>query len=113
MAIALKQLDDATRMDIDGVLDISIAEELKSDLLSAVATPLVRVDLSAVTYLDVTAIQLLWAAQHAAELKDVPLVFEASIPDSVRTALRDAGFQEMLTLLDQASPLKSSTGEMR
>jgi anti-anti-sigma regulatory factor len=110
MAIACEQLDGAARLRIEGVLDISVAEELKAALLGTLPTPVVRIDLSAVTYLDVTAIQLLWAARR--ESTGTSLIFEPQVPEPVRIALQDAGFQDMLMLINEPSPLNASAGEM-
>lgn len=52
---------------LEGRADITEAEQLKSALLEAVAAPAgMRVEVSGVTAVDVTVVQLLWTAQRQA-----------------------------------------------
>jgi anti-anti-sigma regulatory factor len=52
---------------LEGRVDIAEAAKLKSALLEAVAAPQgMRVEVSQATAVDVTAVQLLWAAQRQA-----------------------------------------------
>jgi anti-anti-sigma regulatory factor len=63
MAIAIEESDLGNLVVLEGTIDISSAGELKAVLLKALGSGKdVCISLDAATYLDVTAVQLLWAA---------------------------------------------------
>ena len=114
MAIALQQVEGGTRLRLEGTIDITVAGELKSALLQGLSSAsALQIDPSELTYLDVTALQLLWAAAHESTASGVSLIFEAPLPAPVRSTLEEAGFQEMLAMLDCSLQPRSSLGEMR
>ncbi len=93
MAIALDESGSGNVVVLAGMVDISSAAELKTALLQAFdAGKEVSVSLGAVTYLDVTAMQLLWAAEQQARRSGVAFGVAGQIPDVVSTALAEAGF---------------------
>lgn len=93
MSVTLETTEAGSRIEIEGSSDIATAAELKAALQSAVnAAKQVTVSLSGVTYLDVTAMQLLWAAERAAKGAGVVLKAEGELSDSVTAAMKDAGF---------------------
>ena len=92
MGIALHQAEDASLLRLDGIVDISIAAELKNALLEAAALgKAMRVSVANVTELDVTAYQLLWAAHREAKHKGAPLTLEGQMAEPVRSALAEMG----------------------
>lgn len=93
MAVTLEKHDAGSRIALDGTVDITAALELKTALLDALgAGAPVAVSLGAVSYLDVTATQLLWAARRAAKDAGVAFTAEDSVPESISKALKEAGF---------------------
>ncbi len=97
MSVFLNREEDSSRVRLDGVLDISDAAELKAVLLEALgrAKP-VEVALDGASSLDVTAVQLLWAARREAETKAVPFHFAGDVAEAVSAALADVGLKEHL-----------------
>jgi anti-anti-sigma regulatory factor len=76
---------------LEGAIDIASAAELKKLLLEALSCGReVRVSLQGATDLDVTAVQLLWAAERAARGAGVDFALSGAAP--VLAALGDAGF---------------------
>lgn len=109
MTGSLEQVEGKTILRLKGSLDIAAAESLKNILLDAVASSsTIQVDLAATTYLDVTALQLFWAARQEAVARGGILTFDPVPPDAVRLLVKDAGFPELLSA--SADP---ASGEMR
>jgi anti-anti-sigma factor len=97
MGIALEKNDGNVAIALDGAIDIGCAAELKKSLLDAFQSGNeIRVSLAGVTFLDVTAVQLLWAAKRRAETSGIEFQFQDPVPEAVSTALADAGFSPFL-----------------
>jgi anti-anti-sigma factor len=93
MGIALQKSDAEHLVALEGTIDIACAAELKTLLLEALDSgAAVRVSLDAATYLDVTAMQLLWAAAQQARRSGQQFQFSSPPPEPVSAALLDAGF---------------------
>ena len=94
MAIVLEQCEESNLIRLEGVIDIALAAELKTTLLEAFKSPKpLRVALSADADLDVTAIQLLWAAEREAKASNVVFTLDGCVPDAVSVSLRETGFE--------------------
>lgn len=92
MGITLSQAKKASRLKLEGEIDISVAAELKAALLKAIAAgKTIRISAEAVTELDVTALQLLWAAERAAREGGTRLIFTGEMSSPVRGALLEMG----------------------
>jgi anti-anti-sigma factor len=79
---------------LEGAIDIDRAAELKEALLEALASgQAVRISLQAATSIDVTAVQLLWAAEREAGASGTVLALEGAVPEIVRATLSEAGFE--------------------
>lgn len=92
MGVTLERRDEASRVQLEGTVDIAAAAELKTALQEAVrAGREVHVALDEVRYLDVTAVQLLWAAGREARTAGVGFLASGALPEPARAALRDAG----------------------
>jgi anti-anti-sigma regulatory factor len=64
MAIAVQPESQAQIIRLDGCIDISLAAELKNTLLNLLRiNSEIHIDVSKLESLDITAIQLLWAAK--------------------------------------------------
>ena len=95
MGITLKQRDESTVICLGGDIDISSAAELKKAFVDALKPGrAVLVSLDSNTDLDVTAIQLLWAAEQKAKASGVKLGLDGQVPEKVSAALKDEGFEE-------------------
>jgi len=81
---------------LEGVLDIGGATELKQVLLQALESPgPARIALEAVTEMDVTAMQLLWAAEQEARRSGKALALEGRVPEALRNQMQGAGFERV------------------
>ena len=94
LAIILEQRDESNVIRLEGSIDIASAAELKASLLKALKSrkPL-RLELDSGADLDVTAIQLLWAAEREATASGVDLQLVGDVPDAVTATLRESGFE--------------------
>ena len=92
MTIALNESESESMVVLEGTIDISSAGELKDILIKALGLGKeVCISLDAATYLDVTAVQLLWAAEQQARISGRVLRFSGQLSDLVSTTLADAG----------------------
>jgi anti-anti-sigma regulatory factor len=97
MGITLDESKSKVVIGLEGAVDISSAAELKALLLRALNTgKKVRVTLDKATDLDVTAVQLLWAAEREASKASVGFSFAGPAPAEVSAALGEAGLQQFL-----------------
>jgi len=93
VGIVLEQHDHSDLIRLEGVIDIESAAELKSILLQALGSGrAVHLTVESATHLDITALQLLWAAERDARTSGSALVREGQVPASVSAALNAAGF---------------------
>ena len=103
MPVTLEQKDALTFIQLEGAVDISCAAELKELLIERLkSSAAVCVSLESATVLDITAVQLLWAAAREAERVGVEFGFKGPTPEAVRSALAAAGIGEF--------PVPASTG---
>jgi anti-anti-sigma regulatory factor len=80
---------------LEGEINITSAAELKTILLQALGSgKAVRVDLAGATELDVTALQLLWAAEREARGSSLGFALAGLVPEEVSATVLDAGFEE-------------------
>lgn len=95
MSLTLHESETASLVRMEGAVDISSAAELKDQLLQALGSGReVHLSLAAVTALDVTAVQLLWAAERNARTSGVAFSLDDQVPEPVSAALKSAGFNE-------------------
>jgi len=94
LAIVLEQHEESNLIRLEGVIDIALAVELKKALLEALESskPL-SVALNADADLDVTAIQLLWAAEREAKASNVVFTLDGCVPDADSAVLKETGFE--------------------
>lgn len=80
---------------LEGEVGAGNAEELKEALLEALASHgQARISLETATGIDVTAVQLLWAAGQKAKSSGMVLALEGPVPQALRATLREAGFEQ-------------------
>jgi anti-anti-sigma regulatory factor len=91
MSIALNKSELGNVVVLEGTIDISSAAELKTILLNALGSGKeLCISLDAATYLDVTAVQLLWAAGKQAQISGIALRFSGQLSDLISTTLANA-----------------------
>ena len=92
MGIVLEQQEESSVIRLEGTIDIALAAELKATLLKALKTSKnVDVALDADADVDVTAIQLLWAAERESGASGVEFKRSGQLPEMVVASLKDAG----------------------
>jgi anti-anti-sigma regulatory factor len=95
VSIALEQNTDSSLIRLDGEIGIALAADLKQLLLEALGSgSAVRVSLEGATGLDVTAVQLLWAAEREARRAGADFALTGAAPEPVLAALGNAGLFE-------------------
>jgi anti-anti-sigma factor len=95
LPVTLEQNDAVSVVRLQGAIGIDCAAELKELLIQRLkAGSPVRVSLEEATDLDVTAVQLLWAAWREAKSVGVEFALEGQAPGTVRAAFAIAGMGE-------------------
>ncbi|HUN85883.1 MAG TPA: STAS domain-containing protein [Terracidiphilus sp.] len=104
MGIALPPTEDANLIRLEGEIDIDDAAELKERLLQALERGgELLVSLEDAGSLDVTAMELLWAAARDAGAKGMKVELAGPVPEALTASFCDAGFE--------AIPWQRLTGE--
>jgi len=92
MGITLGGSEDASLLRLEGVMDISVAAQLKAALVDALrAGKDVHVSAEGMKELDVTAFQLLWAAEREAKRSDVGFKLTGELPEHIQSFLTRDG----------------------
>lgn len=95
MPVTLDQHNDFCLLHLEGEIDISSATEFRMVLLKMLASGReLRVDLERANDLDVTSIQLLWAAEREARRSGMGMTLTGRVPETISAALGDAGFEK-------------------
>ncbi len=94
MPITVNQSESLSLIRLDGEVDITSAVELKKVLLQTLGSgkPL-RLEVGTVTDLDITTLQLLWAAARDARRSGSNFTLMGQIPKEIATVVADAGFE--------------------
>jgi anti-anti-sigma regulatory factor len=91
MPVTLDQDEARCTLRIDGEATISISVSLKEHLVHALALEApVYIDLNGITDVDITALQLFWAAHREAESLGKELTFSSPLPELILTTLQHA-----------------------
>lgn len=96
MGITHEQHDESISIGLGGAVDITCAAELKAAMVVAIADALksgkpVRIALDRCSVIDVTAYQLLWAAQREAKSLGVEFTLDSPVPAPILAALKEVG----------------------
>jgi anti-anti-sigma regulatory factor len=90
----VEQTESSSILQLQGTVDIASAAELKQILTDELGPgKSLRVSLSNSTGLDVTAVQLLYAAHRAAKATGTDFAYQGQLPEQVVSALTQAGFE--------------------
>lgn len=94
MPILSEQGPQSRSIHLQGAVDIATASELKAALQEALERKeAIHLSLAEITCLDITAVQLLWAAERAARSASVPLEVEGRLKEELVAMLRGVGFE--------------------
>jgi len=94
MPISIQQIDEMYRIQLDGAIAIPSAAKLKLFILNGLSSEQkLCFDLQNATELDITALQLLWAAERESGIAGLPATISGQVPDSILAAAVNAGFQ--------------------
>lgn len=94
MRVSVDQSAEVPTVRLDGEVDISVALELKGALIEAVASrPGLRLELEGVTALDITTLQLLWAAGRETARSGTKLLLSGPAPEAMDEAMGLAGLE--------------------
>jgi len=97
MGVTLEQSEALSLLRLEGAVEIGGAAEFKGLLQQALDSGReVRVSLAGATDLDVTAVQLLWAAERKAKGAGVGYSLIDAPQEQVAAALNEAGLQQFL-----------------
>jgi anti-anti-sigma factor len=95
MPISLDNAPSINTLRFEGSIDIAVAAELKDSLQEAIALGKpVELNLSDSTYMDITALQLFWAAVQSAKGSGTSFTVSGKVPEEIAVVLREAGFDE-------------------
>lgn len=93
MGITREQSNSFNNVCLEGSIDVTCARDLQSALVAALETGLeVRVSIAGGSELDVTAIQLLYAASREARESGLKFSITTEAREAISLALADAGF---------------------
>ncbi len=105
MPVTLEQSEVASTVRLVGEINIASAAELKKVLMEAlVPGKQVRVELDSVTEIDVTALQLLWAAQREAERVGVGFARSGPVREAIAAVADEAGLDEFPMAMANTAP---------
>lgn len=110
MPLALDVVESQCVLRLEGDIDIACSGELKIMITEAISSRKpVLVDLASATDLDVTAMQLLWAAAREAERSGTSLAVAGALPEKIDRMLREAGFETFPVPMVTAGSQTNST----
>ena len=97
MSITCDESDARTILRIEGDFDVSSSAEMKRELIEAISSRKeLQLDVTSVTDIDVTFIQLLWAAVREAEKEKITCTFVGQTPENIHCIIRESGFENFL-----------------
>lgn len=92
MPSTLEESENTSLVRLEGAIDISSAAEMKSVLLNALASNKeVRLTLEGAIGMDISALQVLYAAKRDAAKAGILFALEGSVPDEISAAMTNAG----------------------
>ncbi len=95
MPVTLDQSEGRCVVRLEGEINIASAAGLKGVLLQALASGNeLRLDFAGATELDVTALQLLWAAAREARGLGKGATLARPVPEEVTLAISEAGLEK-------------------
>jgi hypothetical protein len=93
MPVNLDNSEGISLIRMEGDVSIAMAAEMKDLLVKALASGTDQhISMASATDLDVTALQLLYAADREAAKSGTKLTLDDHVPDEIFSAMTDAGF---------------------
>jgi ABC-type transporter Mla MlaB component len=93
LPVIVEQSEELFVIRLEGDVNVSSVAELKAILVQGLACKKdLRIDLEQAKELDVTAMQLLWAASREAGILNRELTLRGKVPQEILMAIREAGF---------------------
>lgn len=93
MPVSLDKSEEKSLIRIDGDVNIAMAAEMKDLLVNALASGKdLHVSMANAVELDVTALQLLYAAEREAAKSGMRLTLDDHVPEEILSAMTDGGF---------------------
>ena len=95
MPFTLEQSAGLCEIRVSGAINIASAADWKKCLLDALAGGAeIRLRLEMASELDITALQLLWAAEREARALGTRFTVVAPIPEEIAITVKDGGFEK-------------------
>jgi len=92
MPATVGERENTSLVRLEGAVDIASAVEMKGILLNVLASKKeIRLALDDATEMDITAVQLLYAAERDAAKTGISFTLEGTVPDEISVAMTDAG----------------------
>ena len=96
MGIAIDESEAGTVVTLEGAIDIASAAEFKAVLVKALGSgKQLSVSLQNASYLDVTAVQLLWSAGRQARRTGIGFSLSGHLSGPISVLIADAGFPSL------------------
>jgi hypothetical protein len=103
--VTLQHGEAKSLIRLEGTVEIASAAGLKKVLVEALgSTRELHLSLQSTTALDVTAVQLLWAAELEAKASGIGFALEGEAPEQVLSTLVSAGFGSFPSLRMPGKP---------
>ena len=97
--ISLSCSGEASVLHLAGAIDIACAGELKDAFLNALqAGKPIQVEIGGVSDVDVTALQLLWAARRAAGQLEVDFAVSGEPAEPIKRQMAELGMEDLRIL---------------
>jgi anti-anti-sigma factor len=103
LPVTLEQHEGECRVRLEGEINIGAAAELKRILIEALdSEKQLRVEFEGATGMDVTGLQLLWAAEREAQRAGVGFARMGRVPQEIAAAVAEIGLEEFqLTMAEE------------
>lgn len=109
MSITLENNEGACIIRFAGEIDVSCSSELKRMLMETITSLKdLRLDLERASDLDITTLQLIWAAARELEKAGKALTLHDRVPEAIVGAIREAGFEKFPGLPVSNPPIAES-----
>ena len=96
---------------LEGDLTVETSAQLKQLLVDALLSQGdLELELTNVTTIDVTALQLFWAAAQEAKRAGKAVSIRGPLPDSVNRSIAESGLESLLNALSSASTSAAAPG---
>jgi anti-anti-sigma factor len=93
--VTLDQSESVCLVRLEGEINIALAVELKKLLLRTLASGKdLHLDMERATELDVTALQLVWAARRDARGAGLKFTLVGQVPAVIASSWKEAGFEK-------------------